>query len=88
MPEIAHAFKRARIKFHQVTGMLNEGEECWDAIGEWIEVAKGANTMAYNRLGVRGITTPVCWIFILTLHNRLQPLEGILKLLNWINYLH
>ncbi|WP_301923604.1 hypothetical protein [Ferruginibacter sp.] len=88
MPEIAYAFKRARIKFHQVTSMLNEGEECWDETGEWIEAAKVANIMAHNRLGVRGNTTPVCWIFILTLHNRLQPSEGILKLLKWINYLH
>lgn len=88
MPEIAYAFKRTRIKFYQVTGMLNEGEECWDETGEWIEAAKVANTMAHNRLGVWGNTKPVCWIFILTLHNRLQPLMGILKLLKWINYLH
>ena len=54
VPEIANAFKRANIKFHQVTGMLNEDKECWDEIGEWIEAAKVANTMAHNRLGAMG----------------------------------
>ena len=54
VPEISNAFKRANIKFHQVTGMLNEDKECWDEIGEWIEAAKVANTMAHNRLGAMG----------------------------------
>ena len=54
VPEIANAFKRANIKFHQVTGMLNEDKECWDEIGEWIEAAKVANVMAHNRLGAMG----------------------------------
>lgn len=54
VPEIANAFKRANIKFHQVTGMLHNDAECWDEIGEWIEAAKVVNTMAHNRLGAMG----------------------------------
>ena len=54
VPEISNAFKRANIKFHQVTGMLNEDKECWDEIGDWIEAAKVANFMAHNRLGAMG----------------------------------
>jgi len=54
VPEIANAFKRANIKFQQVTGILNADKECWDEIGDWIEAAKVANTMAHNRLGAMG----------------------------------
>lgn len=54
VPEIANVFKRSGIKFHQVTGMLHNDNECWDEIGEWIEAAKVANTMAHNNLGAMG----------------------------------
>ena len=54
VPEIANVFKRAGIKFHQVTGMLHDDKECWNEIGEWIEAAKVANIMAHNNLGAMG----------------------------------
>jgi L-arabinose isomerase len=54
VPEIANVFKRAGIKFHQVTGMLNDDPECWKEITEWVEAAKVAHTMAYNRMGCMG----------------------------------
>ncbi len=54
VPEIANVFNRAGIQFHQVTGMLHNDEECWNEIGEWVEAAKVAHTMAYNRLGCMG----------------------------------
>ncbi|MBC7628994.1 arabinose isomerase [Ferruginibacter sp.] len=54
VPEIANVFKRAHIKFHQITGMLHNDPVCWDEIGEWIEAAKVANTMSHNRLGAMG----------------------------------
>ena len=54
VPEIANVFNRAGIKFHQVTGMLHDDEECWDEIKEWVDAAKVANTMFYNRLGCMG----------------------------------
>lgn len=54
VPEIANVFRRSGVKFHQVTGMLHNDNECWDEIGEWIEAAKVAHTMAHNNLGAMG----------------------------------
>jgi L-arabinose isomerase len=54
VPEIANVFNRAGIKFHQITGMLHNDAECWDEITEWVQAAKVANIMAYNRLGCMG----------------------------------
>lgn len=54
VPEIANVFKRAGIKFHQVTGMLNDDSECWNEITQWVEAAKVAHTMFYNRMGCMG----------------------------------
>lgn len=54
VPEIANVFKRTGIKFHQITGMLHDDPECWDEVAEWVEAARVANTMAYNRLGCMG----------------------------------
>lgn len=54
VPEIANVFKRARVPFYQVTGMLHHDPVAWDQIREWIEAANVAHTMAHNRLGVMG----------------------------------
>lgn len=54
VPEIANVFKRVGIKFHQITGMLNDDKECWDEITEWVEAARVASIMANNRLGCMG----------------------------------
>ncbi len=54
VPEIANVFRRTGIKFHQITGMLHDDPECWNEIGEWVEAAKVAHLMAYNRLGCIG----------------------------------
>ncbi|MEJ7741018.1 MAG: arabinose isomerase [Chitinophagaceae bacterium] len=54
VPEIANVFNRTGIKFHQVTGMIHDDPECWNEITEWVEAAKVANTMFYNRLGCMG----------------------------------
>src|ERR1700749_5146001 len=54
VPEIANVFKRTGIKFHQITGMLHDDPECWNEIKEWIEAAKVADIMAYNRMGCIG----------------------------------
>jgi L-arabinose isomerase len=45
VPEIANVFNRTGIKFHQVTGVLNNDPECWNEIAEWV---------AYNRMGCMG----------------------------------
>lgn len=54
VPELANVFNRAGIKFHQITGMLHDDPECWNEVEEWVEAAKVANTMFYNRLGCMG----------------------------------
>ena len=54
VPEIANAFKRAGIDFHQVTGTLLDGDPVWKEVEEWIEAARVAHTMANNRLGLLG----------------------------------
>lgn len=54
VPEIANVFNRVGIKFHQITGMLNDDEECWNEVFEWVEAAKVAHVMAYNRMGCMG----------------------------------
>jgi L-arabinose isomerase len=54
VPEIANAFNRARIDFHQVTGVLDGAHEVWDEIGDWIAAARVAHIMAHNRLGLMG----------------------------------
>lgn len=54
VPEIANVFKRANIKFHQITGMLHNDPECWNEVEEWLSAAKVANIMSHNRLGAMG----------------------------------
>lgn len=54
VPEIANVFTRAGITFHQVTGLLHDDPESWEEIREWVEAARVAHTMAYNRLGCMG----------------------------------
>jgi L-arabinose isomerase len=54
VPEMANVFNRTGIKFHQVTGMLHDDPGCWNEITEWIEAAKVASIMQYNRLGCMG----------------------------------
>lgn len=54
VPEIANVFSRTGIPFHQVTGVLNQEDECWLEVKEWVEAAKVAHTLQYNRLGCLG----------------------------------
>ncbi len=54
VPEIANVFNRTGIKFHQVTGMLENDELCWNEITDWIQAARVAHMMAYNRMGCMG----------------------------------
>jgi L-arabinose isomerase len=53
-PEIANVFNRARIPFHQITGVLENDPECWREVDEWIAAAQVAYGMEHNRLGVMG----------------------------------
>ncbi|MBC8052296.1 MAG: arabinose isomerase [Sphingobacteriaceae bacterium] len=54
VPEIANVFNRTGIKFHQITGMLHNDEECWTEVREWVEAARVANIMFHNRMGCMG----------------------------------
>lgn len=54
VPEIANVFKRAGIKFYQITGMLENDAEGWKEVAEWVEAAKVSNIMSHNRLGTMG----------------------------------
>ncbi len=54
VPEIANVFNRTGIKFYQVTGMLHGDDECWAEVSAWVEAARVAHTMFYNRMGCMG----------------------------------
>ena len=53
VPEIANVFRRARIPFFQVTGMLGD-PAAWAEIGDWVQAARVAYGMEHNRLGLMG----------------------------------
>jgi L-arabinose isomerase len=53
VPEIANLLMRARIPFHQVTGVLNDAET-WREIEEWLAAARVRSTLASARLGLLG----------------------------------
>ena len=52
-PEIANVLVRARIPFHQVTGVLDE-PQTWMEIEEWLAAAWVRATLANARLGLMG----------------------------------
>ena len=54
VPEIANVFQRAGIRFHQITGVLENDPVCWKEIDAWVEAARVAAVMAENRLGLMG----------------------------------
>jgi len=54
VPELANALIRSGIRFEQVTGVLDETDECWVEVAEWVEAAKVAHAMGHNRLGAMG----------------------------------
>jgi L-arabinose isomerase len=53
VPEIANLLMRARIPFHQVTGVLDE-ERTWQEIEEWLTAAQVRSALASTRLGLLG----------------------------------
>jgi L-arabinose isomerase len=54
VPEIANVLGRAGIRFHQVTGMLDDDPPAWDEISRWLDAARAASVLEHNRLGVMG----------------------------------
>ncbi len=53
VPEIANVLARARIPFHQVTGVLGD-REAWAEIEGWLAAARVRSTLAAARLGLMG----------------------------------
>ncbi|MGE5359893.1 MAG: arabinose isomerase, partial [Bacteroidales bacterium] len=54
VPEIANVFQRSGVRFHQVTGMLDNDPQAWNEVSQWVEAARVAGVMEHNRLGVMG----------------------------------
>ena len=54
VPEIASVFRRAHVDFHQITGLLDGEDECWQEVSGWIEAARAVHVLAHNRLGLMG----------------------------------
>jgi len=54
VPEIANVFKRAGIRFHEVTGVLDDDPACWREVDAWVDAARVAAAMGRNRLGLMG----------------------------------
>ena len=53
VPEIANVLMRARIPFHQVTGVLDE-EATWVEIEGWLAASRVRSALAASRLGLMG----------------------------------
>ena len=54
VPEIANVFRRAGVRFHQITGVLDDDPACWREVDAWVEAARVAAGMFGNRLGLMG----------------------------------
>jgi L-arabinose isomerase len=54
VPEISNVLKRANIPFKEIVGTLETNDECWNEIQQWVEAAKVAHIMQYNKMGVMG----------------------------------
>jgi L-arabinose isomerase len=54
VPEISNVFRRCGIDFHQITGLLDEKDQAWVEIAEWLTASKVVHAMAHNRMGVLG----------------------------------
>ena len=54
VPEIANAFLRAGVQFHQITGVLDGDAFVDAALDDWIEAARVASVMRTSRVGLVG----------------------------------
>ncbi len=52
-PELASVFKRAGIKYHLITGYLEE-DYVWNEIRDWTDACAVKNTLMNSRIGVMG----------------------------------
>ncbi len=54
VPEISNVFNRCGIAFHQVTGLLDETDQAWAEVADWLAASRTVHAMEHNRLGVMG----------------------------------
>ncbi len=54
VPEIANVFRRTGIQFQEIVGMLDAADPCWAEVRAWVEAARVAHTLFYNRMGCMG----------------------------------
>lgn len=54
VPEISNVFRRCGIDFHQVTGLLDDGDLAWVEIEGWLAASQVAHSMEHNRMGIMG----------------------------------
>lgn len=54
VPEISNVFRRCGVDFHQVSGTLDEKDDAWAEVAEWLTASKVVHAMAHNRMGVLG----------------------------------
>ena len=53
VPEIANVLRRARIPFHQVTGVLGDSGT-WSEMSEWLDAIRVRKVLQMSRLGLMG----------------------------------
>ena len=54
VPEIANVFRRTGIRFHQVTGVLDDDPACWREVDAWVDAARVSAGLFGCRLGLMG----------------------------------
>jgi L-arabinose isomerase len=54
VPEISNVFQRAGVRFHQITGMIDDDPTCWREIEAWLGAGRVMAGMNGNRLGLMG----------------------------------
>ncbi len=53
VPEVANVCLKAGVRFHPVTGTLDD-HQSWAEIGGWLDAARVADVMRQNRMGILG----------------------------------
>ncbi len=54
VPELSNVFQRSGIRFHEITGVLDDDPECWAEVDEWMEAAKVKYALEHNTIGLMG----------------------------------
>jgi L-arabinose isomerase len=52
VPEIANVLRRLDIPFHQITGVLESHDACWEELDAWLRAAEVVHALQHGRLGL------------------------------------